>query len=146
MAKLSGVSEEGGASRNFVEYQQRRAWGEDLCEVLVQVEACGVCHSDLHIVQNDLGNTRYPIVPGHEIAGVVAEVDRALADLGAAPDAREPLRAVLRRMRRFGDPESFLALLEQVHRSLAPVKCTQVTSRRATTAGRRFWPCAAGPG
>lgn len=34
----------------------------------------GVCHSDLHIVKNDLGNTTYPIVPGHEIAGVVTAV------------------------------------------------------------------------
>ena len=40
----------------------------------IEIKYCGVCHSDLHIAQNDLGNTRYPIVPGHEIAGIVTAV------------------------------------------------------------------------
>jgi len=42
--------------------------------VAIEIQYCGVCHSDLHIARNDLGNTRYPIVPGHEIAGVVTAV------------------------------------------------------------------------
>lgn len=40
----------------------------------IAIKFAGVCHSDLHIVKNDLGNTRYPIVPGHEIAGLVTAV------------------------------------------------------------------------
>uniref|UniRef100_UPI003516FB1B NAD(P)-dependent alcohol dehydrogenase n=1 Tax=Brevundimonas sp. TaxID=1871086 RepID=UPI003516FB1B len=43
-------------------------------DVAIEIKYCGVCHSDLHIAQNDLGNTRYPIVPGHEIAGIVTAV------------------------------------------------------------------------
>ncbi|WP_374275599.1 NAD(P)-dependent alcohol dehydrogenase [Brevundimonas sp.] len=43
-------------------------------DVAIDIQYAGVCHSDLHIVQNDLGNTTYPIVPGHEIAGVVTAV------------------------------------------------------------------------
>ncbi|MDP0491383.1 MAG: NAD(P)-dependent alcohol dehydrogenase [Verrucomicrobiota bacterium JB023] len=43
-------------------------------EVAIQITHCGVCHSDLHQAKNDWGNTIYPCVPGHEIAGVVTEV------------------------------------------------------------------------
>ena len=48
----------------------RRDPGPD--DVAIEIKFAGVCHSDLHIVKNDLGRTRYPIVPGHEIAGVVS--------------------------------------------------------------------------
>jgi uncharacterized zinc-type alcohol dehydrogenase-like protein len=48
---------------------ERRDPGPD--DVAIAIKYAGVCHSDLHIVKNDLGNTRYPIVPGHEIAGIV---------------------------------------------------------------------------
>ncbi|AQR60948.1 hydroxyacid dehydrogenase [Brevundimonas sp. LM2] len=51
---------------------ERRDPGPD--DVAIDVKFCGVCHSDLHIATNDLGNTQYPIVPGHEVAGVVSAV------------------------------------------------------------------------
>ena len=38
-------------------------------QVEVAVEYCGICHSDLSMLDNDWGFTRYPIVPGHEIIG-----------------------------------------------------------------------------
>jgi len=41
-------------------------------QVLIRVEACGVCRTDLHVVDNELPETRLPIVPGHEIVGTVA--------------------------------------------------------------------------
>ncbi len=40
-------------------------------EVQIDILYCGVCHSDLHQVRNDWGNTIYPCVPGHEIIGKV---------------------------------------------------------------------------
>jgi len=43
-------------------------------DVAIDIRFAGICHSDLHMVKNDLGGTRYPIVPGHEIAGVVSAV------------------------------------------------------------------------
>ena len=43
-------------------------------DVLIDIKYCGVCHSDLHAAKNDWGRTRYPLVPGHEITGVVAAV------------------------------------------------------------------------
>ncbi len=43
-------------------------------EVLVRVAAAGVCHSDLHLVDGALGAGRWPMVPGHEGAGIVESV------------------------------------------------------------------------
>ncbi len=40
-------------------------------EMLIRVEACGVCRTDLHVVDGELPNQRLPIVPGHEVVGVV---------------------------------------------------------------------------
>ena len=41
-------------------------------EVEIQVTHCGVCHSDLSMLNNDWGATKYPFVPGHEVVGTVA--------------------------------------------------------------------------
>ncbi|XP_028111391.1 probable mannitol dehydrogenase [Camellia sinensis] len=50
----------------------RRTTGEK--DVTFKVLYCGVCHSDLHTIKNEWGNTNYPSLPGHEIVGVVTEV------------------------------------------------------------------------
>lgn len=41
-------------------------------EIVVQVRACGVCRTDLHVVDGELPDPKLPIVPGHEIVGTVA--------------------------------------------------------------------------
>lgn len=43
-------------------------------DVKIAIAYVGICHSDLHTARNEWGGTRYPIVPGHEIAGVVEAV------------------------------------------------------------------------
>src|SRR5215470_1234745 len=43
-------------------------------EVLIRVRACGVCHGDLMLQLGQFPFARYPIVPGHEVAGVIEEV------------------------------------------------------------------------
>src|SRR5947209_15545003 len=50
-------------------------------EVLVKVAAAGVCHSDLHLADGLLGEGRWPLVLGHEGAGVVEAVGERVADL-----------------------------------------------------------------
>ncbi|KAL5755251.1 hypothetical protein ACOSP7_023471 [Xanthoceras sorbifolium] len=50
----------------------RRATGEK--DVAFKVMYCGICHSDLHNLKNEWGTSTYPLVPGHEIVGVVTEV------------------------------------------------------------------------
>ncbi|KAG6660804.1 hypothetical protein CIPAW_03G130200 [Carya illinoinensis] len=52
----------------------RRENGEE--DVTIKILYCGVCHSDLHIVKNDWGFTRFPVVPGHEIVGVVTKTGK----------------------------------------------------------------------
>jgi len=43
-------------------------------ELLVRVRACGVCHTDLHVAEGDLTPSSLPIVPGHQVVGVVDEL------------------------------------------------------------------------
>jgi uncharacterized zinc-type alcohol dehydrogenase-like protein len=43
-------------------------------DVLIEIEYAGICHSDIHTVNGDWGPQPFPVVPGHEIVGVVAEV------------------------------------------------------------------------
>ena len=43
-------------------------------DVRIEIDWCGVCHSDLHTVRGEWGNTIYPSLPGHEIIGRVVEV------------------------------------------------------------------------
>lgn len=43
-------------------------------QILVRVHACGVCRTDLHVVDGELPNPKLPLVPGHEIVGVVAQL------------------------------------------------------------------------
>lgn len=43
-------------------------------EVEIDVQFCGICHSDLSVLDNSWGVTRYPVVPGHEVVGTLARV------------------------------------------------------------------------
>src|SRR5437868_1150495 len=43
-------------------------------DVSIKIHYCGICHSDMHMAHNEWGMTQYPLVPGHEIAGVVDSV------------------------------------------------------------------------
>jgi propanol-preferring alcohol dehydrogenase len=58
--------------------------GDD--EVLVRVRACGVCRTDLHVVEGELPARRSPIVPGHQVVGEVTALGRRAA--GLEPGAR----------------------------------------------------------
>jgi len=49
-------------------------------EILVAVSACGVCRTDLHVVDGDLTNPTLPVVPGHEIVGRVAAMGRGVSE------------------------------------------------------------------
>lgn len=50
-------------------------------EVTVKVSSCGICHSDLSMINNDWGMSTYPIVPGHEIVGEVIEAGNAVKNI-----------------------------------------------------------------
>lgn len=48
-------------------------------DVLIEIDYCGICHSDLHNVKNEWGRAVYPMVPGHEIAGHITKIGTAVS-------------------------------------------------------------------
>ncbi|HEY4556084.1 MAG TPA: NAD(P)-dependent alcohol dehydrogenase, partial [Lysobacter sp.] len=48
-------------------------------EVLIEIAYCGICHSDLHQVRDEWGGSLFPMVPGHEIVGHVAQVGEGVS-------------------------------------------------------------------
>src|SRR5438132_4694352 len=49
-------------------------------EMLVKVRACGVCRTDFHVVDGELPDAEIPLIPGHEIVGIVAEAGDGVTD------------------------------------------------------------------
>ncbi|WVZ64897.1 hypothetical protein U9M48_014347 [Paspalum notatum var. saurae] len=77
MAEQGGTAALGWAARDATGVLSpynfsRRVPRDD--DVTIKVLYCGICHTDLHIIKNDWGNAMYPVVPGHEIVGVVTGV------------------------------------------------------------------------
>jgi len=50
-------------------------------EVEVKITHCGICHSDIHLIDNDWGISKYPLIPGHEIIGTVEETGKNVKHL-----------------------------------------------------------------
>lgn len=76
MAEIQGLAAH-AAGAQLVPYKyDAGVLGED--EVEVKISHCGVCHSDVHLIDNDWGLSKYPFIPGHEIVGKVSKLgDRA---------------------------------------------------------------------
>ncbi|GAA4702888.1 NAD(P)-dependent alcohol dehydrogenase [Brevibacillus fulvus] len=47
-------------------------------DVLIEIKYAGICHSDIHTARGEWGPVQYPLVPGHEIAGIVRQVGSAV--------------------------------------------------------------------
>ncbi|HET9169033.1 MAG TPA: NAD(P)-dependent alcohol dehydrogenase [Actinospica sp.] len=47
-------------------------------DVRIDIKYCGICHSDIHTVRGEWGETGFPLAPGHEIAGIVSAVGEAV--------------------------------------------------------------------
>lgn len=50
-------------------------------DVEIRISHCGICHSDLHLIDDDWGGGRYPLVPGHEIVGTVTRLGPGVSHL-----------------------------------------------------------------
>lgn len=48
-------------------------------EILIKVSVCGICHTDLHVVEGDLKGGRMPVIPGHQIAGRVMKTGKGVS-------------------------------------------------------------------
>lgn len=77
MIKAWAAFEAGGELKYF-EYDPGPL-GHD--EVEIAVENCGICHSDLNMIDDDWGMAEFPLVPGHEVAGRVATVGDEVTNL-----------------------------------------------------------------
>ena len=77
MIKAYAAFEAGGELKPF-EYDPGPLGQND---VEIDVEHCGICHSDLSMLDNEWGMTQYPFVPGHEVVGTIAAVGREVTNL-----------------------------------------------------------------
>lgn len=71
-------AEDANADLKEMDIERRRCGDND---VKIAISYCGVCHSDIHTVRNDWKNSRYPVVPGHEIIGRIVETGKNVVDL-----------------------------------------------------------------
>lgn len=59
-------------------------------QLLIRVHACGVCRTDLHVVDGELTKPKLPLVPGHQIVGTVAEVGAKAASFSSGDRVGAP--------------------------------------------------------
>lgn len=74
--RAHAIKEKGGRAEPF---SYERAVGSQ--DVLVKITHCSVARGDVQYMDDDWGDTRFPLVPGHEIVGIVEEAGSAVADL-----------------------------------------------------------------
>src|ERR1700761_1892691 len=60
-----------GAALEPFSFQRREVGARD---ILIDIQYCGVCHSDIHQVRDEWGGSIYPMVPGHEIVGKISRI------------------------------------------------------------------------
>lgn len=77
MINAYAASESGGKLEKF-EYDPGELASHD---VEIDVESCGICHSDLSMLDNEWGMTEYPFVPGHEVVGIISKVGAHVSSL-----------------------------------------------------------------
>lgn len=75
----SYAAKEAGGELELYEYDAGELQPED---VEVRVDYCGICHSDLSMIDNEWGFSQYPLVAGHEVIGRVAALGSAAQDKG----------------------------------------------------------------
>ena len=72
MANTKGYAAESANSKlTPISFDRREPRPDD---VSIEIDYCGVCHTDIHFAHNDWGVTQFPVVPGHEIIGRVTAV------------------------------------------------------------------------
>jgi uncharacterized zinc-type alcohol dehydrogenase-like protein len=80
MSKIkSYAAPQAGAELELYEYDAGELKAED---VEVQVDYCGICHSDLSMIDNEWGFSKYPLIAGHEVIGRVVALGDAAQDKG----------------------------------------------------------------
>ena len=97
----------GDVSRHPLTMEDRPIPNPGPGQVLVKIHVCGVCRTDLHVVEGELSDSALPLIPGHEAVGTVARVPPAVTGLQIkssgrnclAPRHVRPVRLLLKRER-----------------------------------------------
>ena len=84
----SYAAKEAGGKLEVYEYDPGELKPQD---VEVQVDYCGICHSDLSMIDNEWGFSQYPLVAGHEVIGRVVALGSAAQDKGLQVGQRSGL-------------------------------------------------------
>ena len=115
---------------------ERRELGEH--DVLIDIAYAGICHSDIHQAREEWGKATFPMVPGHEIAGVVSAVGSGVTKRAVGrPGRRRLLRRLLPRVRALpGRRGAVLRARERRHLQRPPVQ-RRAHVRRLLHADRR---------
>ena len=64
------AAKQAGAELSIIEFDPGKL-GAD--EVEIEVENCGICHSDLSMIDNEWGMSTYPLIAGHEVIGIIRD-------------------------------------------------------------------------
>lgn len=76
MIPTRGFATRGPAARlEPFSFERREPGAQD---ILIEIDYCGICHSDIHQVRNEWGRAVYPMVPGHEIVGHIQKMGQAV--------------------------------------------------------------------
>jgi propanol-preferring alcohol dehydrogenase len=79
--KAMVLSRTGDVSDNRLELREHAVPKPEAGQVLVKIHVCGVCRTDLHVVEGELPGTTLPLVPGHQAVGIVAQVGREVQEV-----------------------------------------------------------------
>ena len=79
--KAMVLSRTGNVSGNRLELHDRSIPEPGSRQVLVKVHVCGVCRTDLHVVEGELPHVTLPLIPGHQAVGTVVRIGAAVRDL-----------------------------------------------------------------
>jgi len=84
IATIGYAAKNAGVELASINFERRDPGPKD---VLIQILWCGICHSDVAVVENDWGFSLFPMVPGHEIVGRVVKVGAQVKKLRAGDTA-----------------------------------------------------------
>ncbi len=75
------LNQTGDVSNNRLELRERAIPKPEAGQVLVKIHVCGVCRTDLHVVEGELPGLTLPLIPGHQAVGTVAQIGRDVQDV-----------------------------------------------------------------
>lgn len=75
------LSRTGDVSDNRLELRERAVPKPEAGQVLVKIHVCGVCRTDLHVVEGELPGLTLPLIPGHQAVGIVVRIGRDVQEV-----------------------------------------------------------------